>query len=149
MIRVHRRLIAFAAAFLVLVLPIHFFYFYYDANVSQSRSQDGYLSKFHNLFGLSSATTAAPTRTSVTTTTTKEAVLPHDVPAKPRPKHVFHLNGLLEVNPEANHPVYGLIEHAEAEWKKKLKKVSRTLEQAVEEYVRRYGRRPPPGFDLW
>ncbi|KAJ3774584.1 glycosyl transferase family 90-domain-containing protein [Lentinula raphanica] len=64
-------------------------------------------------------------------------------------KHKFHPNGLLEVNPDGQHPIYDLIEKSEAAWKAKLKKASRSLDEAVIEYKRRYGRKPPLGFDKW
>jgi len=71
---------------------------------------------------------------------------------KPTPvlgKHRFRVDGLVEVNEEGAHPIYELISRAEQEWKDKLKRASKTLEEAVEEYTRRYKRRPPKGFDLW
>ncbi|GAA6001366.1 hypothetical protein JCM10207_006628 [Rhodosporidiobolus poonsookiae] len=47
------------------------------------------------------------------------------------------------------HPIAHLIARAEEEWDDLLRRQSQTLEQAVGEYVRRYGRRPPAGFDAW
>ncbi|GAA94535.1 glycosyltransferase family 90 protein [Mixia osmundae IAM 14324] len=47
------------------------------------------------------------------------------------------------------HPVRELIEHGKKEWADKVARQSRTLEQAVAEYMKRYGRNPPRGFDLW
>lgn len=38
---------------------------------------------------------------------------------------------------------------AEAAWNDKLSRASKTLEEAVTEYRRRYGRAPPLGFDKW
>jgi Sec-independent protein translocase protein TatA len=64
-------------------------------------------------------------------------------------KHLFRADGLVEVNEDGAHPIYELISRAEQEWEKKLKRVSRTLGQASNEYRRRYKRRPPKGFDLW
>lgn len=64
-------------------------------------------------------------------------------------KHKFYSNGLLEVNPNGQHPIFDLIEQSEAAWKAKLKSASRSLHEAVIEYERRYGRKPPLGFDKW
>ena len=63
--------------------------------------------------------------------------------------HMWDANGLLTVNPEAAHPIFELIRRAEARWAEKLRRASTTLEQAVIEYRRRYGREPPLGFDDW
>ncbi|KAL0959264.1 hypothetical protein HGRIS_014535 [Hohenbuehelia grisea] len=63
--------------------------------------------------------------------------------------HEYRNNGLLEVNPSAPHPIPELIARAEASWKSKLGKASKTLEEAVVEYKRRYKRAPPRGFDKW
>jgi hypothetical protein len=63
--------------------------------------------------------------------------------------HTYLPNGLLLVNPDASHPILELIRNAEEEWQKKLDKSSRTLEDAVREYKRRYKRAPPQGFDDW
>ncbi|KAK0496511.1 glycosyltransferase family 90 protein [Armillaria luteobubalina] len=65
------------------------------------------------------------------------------------PIHEFPENGLLEVNPEGPHPIYQLIEFSERKWKAKLQRTSKTLDEAVAEYKRRYGRAPPRGFDRW
>jgi hypothetical protein len=63
--------------------------------------------------------------------------------------HVFRSDGLLEVNPNGRHAMYDLIERAEAEWAKKLKRQSKSLDEAVSEYERRYHRAPLKGFDDW
>lgn len=55
----------------------------------------------------------------------------------------------MDVNPNATHPVLDLIAKAEAAWHAKLRKVSVSLHDAIEEYVRRYKRPPPKGFDKW
>ncbi|KAK0482416.1 glycosyltransferase family 90 protein [Armillaria novae-zelandiae] len=65
------------------------------------------------------------------------------------PMHEFLANGLLEVNPEGPHPIYQLIEFSEKKWKAKLQRASKTLDEAVDEYERRYRRAPPRGFDKW
>ncbi|GLB39363.1 putative lipopolysaccharide-modifying enzyme [Lyophyllum shimeji] len=63
--------------------------------------------------------------------------------------HTYLPNGLLHVNPDGIHPILELVKKAEEEWEKKLDRASRTLEEAVVEYKRRYKRDPPEGFDDW
>jgi hypothetical protein len=67
----------------------------------------------------------------------------------PLQRHRYRKDGLLEVNPDGQHPIYELIERAEQEWQSKLKRASSSLDEAVEEYERRYKRPPPKGFDDW
>jgi hypothetical protein len=67
----------------------------------------------------------------------------------PEARHLYKKNGLLEVNPDAPHPIYELIERGESLWNAKLARQSRTIEQAVLEYKKRYLRDPPLGFDKW
>jgi len=64
-------------------------------------------------------------------------------------EHTYRDDGLLEVNPMGEHPIFELIRVGEEAWTRKLNKASRTLGQAVQEYQRRYGRHPPLGFDKW
>ncbi|KAJ6551850.1 glycosyl transferase family 90-domain-containing protein [Mycena capillaripes] len=83
----------------------------------------------------------------------------HKPKIKPKPKvrakemplgqHTYRPDGLLEVNPLGPHPIFELIERAEAVWAAKLARASTSLRQAVAEYTRRYRRPPPRGFDLW
>ncbi|GAA5893980.1 hypothetical protein JCM5296_004124 [Sporobolomyces johnsonii] len=47
------------------------------------------------------------------------------------------------------HPIHLLIRRAKAEWADKVRRQSQDLPSAVYEYERRYGRRPPRGFDEW
>ncbi|ESK95111.1 glycosyltransferase family 90 protein [Moniliophthora roreri MCA 2997] len=70
-------------------------------------------------------------------------------PPPPPPEHHYRDDGLVEVNPEAPHPIFELIERAEEAWTKKLQTASTSLEEAVVEYKRRYKRKPPKGFDKW
>jgi hypothetical protein len=74
-------------------------------------------------------------------------------PKKPLPlalgKHKFRSDGLLHVNMEGAHPIFELISRAEKEWEAKLRGASKTFQEAVQEYKRRYKRAPPKGFDLW
>ncbi|KDQ62410.1 glycosyltransferase family 90 protein [Jaapia argillacea MUCL 33604] len=69
--------------------------------------------------------------------------------AAPTQPHEFASNGLLVVNPEGRHPILDLIERAESDWDEKLKRASKSFDEAVLEYKRRYGRAPPKGFDHW
>ena len=63
--------------------------------------------------------------------------------------HLYRSDGLLEVNPDGPHPIYELVNMAEARWSEKHRKASKTLAAAVQEYRRRYRRDPPRGFDHW
>ncbi|BGP40488.1 Protein O-glucosyltransferase 2 [Rhodotorula kratochvilovae] len=47
------------------------------------------------------------------------------------------------------HAIHHLVRQGRREWKAKLARQSRTLEQAIDEYERRYRRRPPRGFGDW
>ena len=80
---------------------------------------------------------------------TKQPAKPTIPLADPFAKHAYLPNGLLEVNPDAPHPIFALIKDAEAKWEAKLNRASKTLEETVEEYKRRYKRAPPKGFDDW
>lgn len=68
---------------------------------------------------------------------------------QPIQAHKYRADGLLEVNPLGRHPIHDLIERGEKEWNAKLKKQSKSLDEAVTEYERRYKRAPPKGFDDW
>lgn len=63
--------------------------------------------------------------------------------------NTYRDDGLVEVGPNGSHPIFELMARAETAWQAKLRKASATLEEAVEEYVRRYKRFPPKGFDKW
>ncbi|KAL8281344.1 hypothetical protein RQP46_006378 [Phenoliferia psychrophenolica] len=47
------------------------------------------------------------------------------------------------------HPILALMREAKIKWATMKASQSRTFRQAVAEYVRRNGRRPPKGFDKW
>ncbi|BGP48317.1 hypothetical protein JCM10450v2_004189 [Rhodotorula kratochvilovae] len=51
--------------------------------------------------------------------------------------------------PDRLHPISHLIARAEEQWDDMLRRQSQTLDQAVEEYRRRYKMNPPVGFDSW
>ncbi|EIW72778.1 hypothetical protein TREMEDRAFT_26330 [Tremella mesenterica DSM 1558] len=59
------------------------------------------------------------------------------------PQHTYLSNGLLKVNPSGRHPIYDLIARSREDWNTKGSSQSRTLNEAVSEYRRRYGRAPP------
>ncbi|KAH7098348.1 hypothetical protein BKA62DRAFT_372460 [Auriculariales sp. MPI-PUGE-AT-0066] len=65
--------------------------------------------------------------------------------------HLRPKQGLLLVNSvvDARHPIVDLIQMGERVWQDKLQSQSKTLREAYDEYVRRYKRRPPRGFDKW
>jgi beta-1,2-xylosyltransferase len=65
--------------------------------------------------------------------------------------HMYSSTGhlLISDRPDAPHPIPTLIALGEKRWEEVLARQSRTLEEAVLEYTRRYGRNPPKGFDLW
>ena len=70
-------------------------------------------------------------------------------PLPPTGAHLFRDDGLVEVNPDGPHPIFELLKRAEKDWKAKIKRASKSLDDAVEEYQRRYNRMPPAGFDDW
>lgn len=47
------------------------------------------------------------------------------------------------------HPIPMLMRRGRKRWEALKAKQSKTFSQAVKEYVKRYGRRPPKGFDRW
>ncbi|KIM52545.1 hypothetical protein SCLCIDRAFT_60830, partial [Scleroderma citrinum Foug A] len=47
------------------------------------------------------------------------------------------------------HPIFELIHKAGREWETKVKRASKTLDEAIAEYKRRYKRSPPLGFEKW
>lgn len=69
--------------------------------------------------------------------------------ANRRPKHYYRPDGHIDVNFEAAHPIFELISRADKAWGVKHEKASKTLDQAVSEYRKRYNRPPPLGFDKW
>jgi hypothetical protein len=61
--------------------------------------------------------------------------------------HTWRSDGLLDVNPDGRHPIFDLMECAQREWNEKLARQSKSLDEVVSEYRRRYGRALPKGFD--
>ncbi|KAK8432844.1 hypothetical protein IWX49DRAFT_107010 [Phyllosticta citricarpa] len=57
--------------------------------------------------------------------------------------------GSLSGGSRAPHPVAVLANTALGEFESMLSRQSRTVEEAITEYKRRYGRKPPPGFEDW
>jgi hypothetical protein len=80
--------------------------------------------------------------------TRRPAPRPQEAPSAFQP-HTWRRDGLLDVNPGGRHPIFDLIERAQHDWDEKLARQSRSLDEAVAEYRRRYGRAPPKGFDRW
>lgn len=69
----------------------------------------------------------------------------------PHSHHLYSSTGhfIVSSDPEASHPIPLLLTLGEKRWEELLSRQSLTLEDAVREYTRRYGRRPPKGFDIW
>jgi hypothetical protein len=68
----------------------------------------------------------------------KDAQLPAPDSEKPDQYHI-----------DTAHPVWQLVRDAEQSFEKQLEGQSKSLEEAVIEYRRRYGIPPPPNFDKW
>ncbi|SCV72127.1 BQ2448_4821 [Microbotryum intermedium] len=51
--------------------------------------------------------------------------------------------------PSQPHPIHLLMDSAKRMWARKVERQSKTLREAIEEYERRYNRRPPKGFADW
>ena len=58
-------------------------------------------------------------------------------------------DALLRLTGRKNHPIELLVKKAKTKHVNMLKRQSKTLEEAITEYKRRYSREPPPGFDNW
>ena len=66
-----------------------------------------------------------------------------------RPTMQWPSIGFQESHAGGNHPVEDLIREARAEFSAMVEKQSKSLQEAMQEYQRRYQRDPPPGFDRW
>ena len=58
-------------------------------------------------------------------------------------------DGRLSVREGEPHPIPALMARARLQWDDLRARQSQTFAQAVAEYERRYGRKPPKGFDQW
>ncbi|KAF3491652.1 uncharacterized protein GIQ15_01169 [Arthroderma uncinatum] len=80
---------------------------------------------------------------------------PPPPPPKPQPPELFGDETQQEENksPSTNddpvHPIERLIDTSRKTFKDVQSRQSKTLQQAVAEYRRRYGLHPPPHFDVW
>lgn len=65
--------------------------------------------------------------------------------------HKYSNTGHLLISdaPGSPHPIPLLLQLGEKRWEELLSRQSKTLGEAVVEYERRYGRKPPKGFDIW
>lgn len=70
---------------------------------------------------------------------------------KSNASHYFSPSGHVVItdHEDVEHPIPQLLLLGEKRWEDVLSRQSRTLEEAVVEYRRRYARDPPKGFDLW
>jgi hypothetical protein len=76
----------------------------------------------------------------------------NDVPdTQPRPpaEEPFNPNPKTKPAPPSLHPISHLVAEAEREHEKTLGRQSKTIDEAVREYRRRYQMPPPPNFDKW
>ena len=67
----------------------------------------------------------------------------------PKPPKQGTENGDAQAESTSSHPIWTLIRKAEKEHEKKVERQSKTLDQAVAEYRKRYRIPPPPNFDKW
>ncbi|CAE6410133.1 hypothetical protein ACGC1H_006470 [Rhizoctonia solani] len=74
-----------------------------------------------------------------------------NIPNLPVEKWKTQIKALLVYSPPTpiEHPIPKLMLSAHRKYKGMLNRQSSTLEEAVKEYERRYGRAPPRGFDEW
>lgn len=78
-----------------------------------------------------------------------------DRSGKPKPhikNHVYSPSGHLIVSDdyeESEHPIPQLLALGEKRWEEMLERQSTSLGEACVEYRKRYGRKPPKGFDIW
>lgn len=77
----------------------------------------------------------------------------HGLPTSPNPTGDLdapYLSfGSLSSTSGHKHPVELLVEHARRRFTRMVESQSKSLEQAIANYKKRYNREPPPGFDEW
>ncbi len=73
---------------------------------------------------------------------------PSSAYSQSRPQSVREPSERYKTSP-GDHPIKKLINNANAEFDSVVNRQSKTLEEAVKEYERRYGIPPPPKFDIW
>ena len=70
-----------------------------------------------------------------------------------RRQHDFEVSEKERLGPHLTefkkHPIENLMENAKKKWDEKVARQSKTAEEAIEEYKRRYKRDPPYGFTEW
>jgi hypothetical protein len=80
----------------------------------------------------------------------REAISNYSLPPTSNLRPSFgHLSLDISDPIQTAHPVQQLIEESRARFSAMIERQSKTLEQAVAEYRRRYNMDPPPGFETW
>ncbi|KAK2736144.1 capsule-associated protein CAP1 [Myotisia sp. PD_48] len=74
---------------------------------------------------------------------------PPTPPSRPEPEHQPEKESQTATYADFTHPIAHLLNISRATFENAQLRQSSTLEQAVEEYRRRYGLHPPPNFDIW
>jgi hypothetical protein len=72
------------------------------------------------------------------------------MPSSPSPKKFWSwASSSLSQAPDTTHPITAMMQEAQEKFRNLMSRQSKTLNQAVAEYKKRYGRPPPKGFDDW
>jgi len=72
-----------------------------------------------------------------------------ETPKRLKISSLHHITDHFKNQDPSKHPIEMLVAKNELGFKDMVKRQSKTLDQAVKEYRRRYHRRPPPGFAKW
>ncbi|GAB7339511.1 hypothetical protein MBLNU457_6127t1 [Dothideomycetes sp. NU457] len=72
-----------------------------------------------------------------------------ETPKRLKISSLNHITNHFKSQDVSKHPIEMLVAQHELEFQDMVKRQSKTLDQAVKEYRRRYHRRPPPGFAKW